>query len=67
MWIVFFAIAVFGLVIGSYIYGYSQTRSTYVRKHRDLTEAEKFAIREMVGKAISCFNIIYQQDIQKAT
>ncbi|WP_165815866.1 hypothetical protein [Helicobacter cinaedi] len=46
MWIVFFAIAVFGLVIGSYIYGYSQTRSTYVRKHRDLTEAEKLAIRE---------------------
>ena len=65
MWIVFFAIAVFGLVIGSYIYGYYQTRDTYVRKHRDLTEAEKLAIREMVGKATSCFNIIYQQDIQK--
>ena len=32
---------------------------------RDLTEAEKLAIREMVGKATSCFNAIYQQEMYK--
>lgn len=32
---------------------------------RDLTEAEKLAIKEMVGKATSCCNIIYEQEMYK--